>query len=237
MNIAVIFAGGTGRRMNSRTTPKQFLELHGKPILIYTLEHFQKHKQIDGIVLVCLENWIGYCTDLINEYKITKVSAVVPGGKSGQESIYHGVKRASEIYTDESIVLIHDGVRPLIDSKVISEDIECTGRYGNAITVSMASETVVYHNGDGLIGNILDRSRCMMARAPQCFILKDVLAMEERARKENKEFIDTASLMQYYGSELHAVTGPVENIKITTPEDYFILRAILDARENQQLIY
>lgn len=237
MNIAVVFAGGTGQRMNSRTTPKQFLELHGKPIIIYTLEHFQKHQQIDGIVLVCLENWIGFCTDLINKYKITKVAAVVPGGMSGQESIYHGLRRAAEIYSDKSIVLIHDGVRPLINSKIISDDIECAEKYGTAVTVSMATETIAYNNGDGVIEDIVDRSKCMIARAPQCFILRDVLAAEERAIKEGMSFVDTASLMKHYGHELHTVTGPVENIKITTPEDYFILRAILDARENQQLIY
>lgn len=104
MNIAVIFAGGTGQRMNTTSKPKQFLELHGKPILIYTLENFQNHTQIDGIVLVCLESWIDYCNELLQKYRITKVLKVVPGGNSGQESIFNGLKAANNIVGEEKTI-------------------------------------------------------------------------------------------------------------------------------------
>ena len=111
MNIAVIFAGGTGQRMNTASKPKQFLELHGKPILIYTLENFQNHPQIVGIVLVCLESWIDYCNELLQKYHITKVLKVVPGGNSGQESIFNGLaqKHMKEIYNkykDKGLVML-----------------------------------------------------------------------------------------------------------------------------------
>ena len=101
MNIAVIFAGGTGQRMNTASKPKQFLELHSKPILIYTLENFQNHQQIDGIILVCLENWIDYCNELLRKYHITKVLKVVPGGNSGQESIFNGLKAANDVIGED----------------------------------------------------------------------------------------------------------------------------------------
>ena len=170
MNIAVIFAGGTGQRMNTRTKPKQFLELHGKPILVYTLEQFQKHKEIDAIVLVMLESWIEYCKALVEQYRLSKVVSIVPGGSTGQQSICHGVKKAAELFPMESVVLIHDGVRPLIDYDTISRNIACVKKNGSAITVSPAIETTVIKNEQGLVGDIIERSRCQLAKAPQSFM-------------------------------------------------------------------
>lgn len=174
MNYALIFAGGTGSRMNSKTLPKQFLELHGKPIIIYTIELFEEHPDIDGIVVVCLEKYIPYLEKLLKRFQITKVQAIVPGGDNGQESIYHGVRKLHEICPEDSIVLVHDGVRPLIDEDTITANIECARRNGNAITTSHAIETVVLRNDEGQIVQIADRSHCEMARAPQTFILKEL---------------------------------------------------------------
>ena len=235
-NVAVIFAGGTGQRMNSKTKPKQFLELHGKPILVYTIEHFQRHKDIDGVVLVILESWIDYCNELVEKFRLTKVRAVIAGGDTGQASICNGIKKAAELFGEDSIVLIHDGVRPLIDEATISADIECAKKNGNAITVTSAIETVSLTDDDGKICDIFERSKCCMARAPQCFVLKDIIAAHEKAVAEgNKQFIDSASMMRYYGHELYTVPGAIENIKITTPSDYYIFRAIVDAREDSQI--
>ena len=115
MNIAVIFAGGVGSRMHSKERPKQFLEMYNKPIIIHTLEHFEKYKDIDAIVVVCINGWIQYLKDLLYKFRIEKVKLVVPGGTTGQLSIYNGLKAAKEIAGNEkSIVLIHDGVRPLM---------------------------------------------------------------------------------------------------------------------------
>ena len=133
MNIALIFAGGTGQRMNAGTTPKQFLEMHGKPILIYTLEQFENHDDIDGIVVVCLESWIPYLKKILNRFNITKVKIVVPGGSSGQDSIFQGLCAVHQLYSSEDIVLVHDGVRPLIDSDTITKAIRCTKANGNAV--------------------------------------------------------------------------------------------------------
>lgn len=238
MNIAVIFAGGTGQRMNTKSRPKQFLEVHSKPVIIYTLEHFQNHPKIDGIVVVCLESWIPYCKDLLDKFRITKVIAVVPGGKSGQESIYHGLQAAHDKCPEDSVVLIHDGVRPLIEEKTISDCLDCVRKNGNAITVSPAIETIFYRpEQEGHVGKIFRRSDCLMAKAPQCFYLKEIYAAHEKSLAEHKtDFIDSASMMQYYGHPLFTVEGPSENIKITTPSDFYIFRAILDAKEDFQII-
>lgn len=237
MNIAVIFAGGSGQRMNTRSKPKQFLDIHGKPVIIYTLEIFQEHKDIDGIILVCIESWIEYTKKLINKYNLTKILDVIPGGKSGQESIFLGLKTAYEKYDNESIVLIHDGVRPLINDEVITNCLDCVKQNGNAITISPAIETIFIKNEDGTVGDILKRADCELAKAPQCFYLKDIYNAHIRSKKENKyDFIDSASMMQYYGYKLYTVEGPAENIKITTPSDFYIFRAIMDARENLQIL-
>lgn len=240
MNIALIFAGGVGHRMNTKTIPKQFLELHGKPIIIYTLEQFDKHPEIDGIVVVCLETWISYLNKLLKKFGIEKVQAVVPGGYTGQASIRNGVYKINELYEKESIVLIHDGVRPLINSETISKNIQMVKEKGNSITVSPATETIAItideDNDDNEVGKIIPRVKCKIAKAPQCFILKNLYEAHYDAEQKGKEdYIDTACLMRDYGYKLYTVEGTPENIKITTPSDFYIFRAIMDARENSQI--
>lgn len=237
MNAALIFAGGTGKRMNSKAVPKQFLILYGKPLIIYTLEKFENHPDIDGIVIACLEEWIPKMKKYCEQFNITKVRAIVPGGASGQESIYHGLKSISSMYGDDDVVLIHDGVRPLVDPNTITKAIECANTKGNAITVTPAIETIFLDNeADGEVGRIIDRKQCLMARAPQCFHIKDIMDCHTKAIAEQKDdFIDSASMMKYYGHTLFTVEGRAENIKITTPVDFYMFRAIIDARENQQI--
>src|SRR5690554_1232828 len=123
MNIAIIFAGGVGIRMNSKEKPKQFLQLHGKPIIIYTLEVFEHHPQIDGIIVACVPEWIMYLQKLLIKFHIKKVSAIVPGGETGQLSIFNGLAAAEKLFPDDSVVLIHDGVRPLINEQIITDNI------------------------------------------------------------------------------------------------------------------
>ena len=138
-NIAVIFAGGSGRRMHTKDKPKQFLLVHGKPIIVHTIEQFENHPEIDGIIVVCIEGWIDYMNDMIYRYRLDKVKKVVPGGKTGQLSIYNGLCAAEEFFgTDGTIVLIHDGVRPLIDADTISRNIAAVREFGTAITCTVA---------------------------------------------------------------------------------------------------
>ena len=234
-NIAVIFAGGTGKRMNTRSKPKQFLELHGKPILVYTLEQFNNHVEIDGIVLVVLEEWITYCQKLVEKFRLDKVKAIVAGGDSALSSQKNGLLKVQELYANDSIVLIHDGVRPLVNEETISKNIASVKQYRTAITVTPAIETIAIKNETGEVGQIIERSKCELARAPQSFYLKDILAAHEKAEGEGIKFIDSASMMQHYGHLLYTVEGSPENIKITTPTDFYIFRALVDARENSQI--
>lgn len=138
----MIFADDTGTRMNTKSKPKQFLELHGKPIIIYTLEKFDNHPLIDSIVVVCIKPWIQYLNTLIKKFNLTKIVSVVAGGKTGQESIYNGLCEVERLYPSDSIVLLHDGVRPLIDEETITENINCAIENGNAITGAPAVETI-----------------------------------------------------------------------------------------------
>lgn len=240
MNIAVIFAGGTGQRMHTKSKPKQFLELKGKPIIIYTLELFDNHPEIDGIVVVCLESWIPFLQKMLRKFEINKVVEIVSGGGTGQESIYNGVCAAERFSINnnslsDDIVLIHDGVRPLITEETISENIASTKEKGNCITCVPATETFIINQPDDSL-EIPTRSQCMIARAPQTFYLKDILSAHRKAISEGKkDFIDSCGLMTYYGHRMNTIIGPMENIKITTPTDFFIFRAMVEVHENQQI--
>lgn len=238
-NIAVIFAGGSGVRMNTRSKPKQFLELRGKTIIIYTLELFDNHPLIDGIVVVCLESWIPFLKKMLKKFEINKVVKIVSGGDSGQDSIYRGLCAVEDYCKDKgeenAVVLIHDGVRPLIVDETITRNIEKVHEKGSAITVVPAIETFVIQKEEGQMV-IPDRSSCLLARAPQSFYLKDILSIH-RKNKENGNitFIDSCSMMSYFGYKMATIEGPMENIKITTPTDYFIFRAMVEVHENQQI--
>lgn len=236
MNYAVIFAGGAGRRMHTKSRPKQFLEYQGKPIIIYTLELFDNHSMIDGIVVACVEDWIPFLEKMLKKFEINKVVKVVSGGTSGQESIYKGLLAANEISKSiEDIVLIHDGVRPLITEQTITDNIETVRKEGSCITCIPATETFVVTKENGGL-EIPTRANSLIARAPQSFYLKDILSAHEQARKEGRnDFIDSCSMMHHYGHKLGMVIGPMENIKITTPTDYFIFKAMVEVHENQQI--
>ena len=236
MNIAVIFAGGVGRRMHTQSRPKQFLEYQGKPIIIYTLELFDNHPMIDGIVVACVEDWIPFLDKMLKKFEINKVKIIVPGGKTGQESIYKGLLAADEIsHGEEDIVLIHDGVRPLITEQTITDNIETVKKEGSCITCIPATETFIVTQEDGGL-EIPVRANSLIARAPQSFYLKDILGAHVQARKENRnDFIDSCSMMHHYGYKLGRVNGPMENIKITTPTDYFVFKAMVEVHENQQI--
>lgn len=237
MNIAVIFAGGVGVRMNSKSIPKQFLEVYGKPIIIYTLELFDNNIEIDGIVIACHKEWIDYLKKLIYKYRIKKILDITEGGTTGQLSIYNGLKSAKKYCNSiETIVLIHDGVRPLINNKVIHDNIESVKKYGTAITTSNATETFAIIDKNNNILEIKDRNISKIAKAPQSFWLNDILEVHENALIDGiTNSIDSCTLMYNYGKSLNAVEGPYTNIKVTTQEDYYMFRSIQEAKENLQL--
>ena len=238
MNIAVIFAGGTGTRMQSRERPKQFLEMCDKPIIVRTIQHFEDHPMIDAVVVVCIEEWIGHFEKLRYQYRLDKVKKTVTGGATGQLSIYHGLKAAKEIAKDEkAIVLIHDGVRPLINEHVITDNIESVRQFDSAITTAPVTETIlVVDETDSTIRQVPNRKDSRTAKAPQSFWLDDILAAHENALANGiTDCIDSCTMMNSIGRPLHLIDGPAENIKITTPVDFYVARAILETKENAQI--
>ncbi len=237
MNIGVIFAGGVGSRMHSKEMPKQFLKVHDKPIIIHTLEHFEKNDEIDAVVIACVADWIEHLKNLLYKYRIEKVKKIVAGGESGQISIYNGLCAAEEVASgNKAIVLIHDGVRPLINPSLLSENIRCVKENGSAVTAGIVKETIVVIDKDGRIEQVPSREKSRVAKAPQSFWLADILKVHRQAMKDGVlNAIDSCTLMKQYGHALFMLDGPYENIKITTPDDFYTMRAILDAKENAQI--
>lgn len=237
MNIGLIFAGGVGARMRSKGLPKQFLRIYDKPIIVHTIEHFQKCSDVDAVVVVCVKEWIEYFKELVIQYRLDKVKKITVGGNSGQLSIYNGLVASKEIAGEEkSIVLIHDGVRPLISSQLLSENIKNVHLFGSSITSAVVKETIVEIDDDDNFKSVPDRAHSRVAKAPQCFWLDDILNAHQKALSDGrKDFIDSCSMMYHYGFKLHMTEGPYENIKITTPDDFYTMRAILQVKEDAQI--
>ena len=232
---ALIFAGGSGQRMNSRSKPKQFLEMHGKPIIIYTLEHFEYHEEIDEIIVVCIKDWIQELRGLLSRYDVTKVSTIVPGGDTGHDSIYNGLKAMKLTTADEDIVLIHDGVRPLINAQLISKNIAAVKDYGNAITSEPVRESVVHCMDGNNIVDVPPRNQMYVAKAPQSFRFGEIIKLYDMAQKDGLKTIDAAHLCSLYKEPMHIIMSTKNNIKITEPADYYIFRALYEALEGQQI--
>lgn len=235
MTTALIFAGGTGQRMNTRSKPKQFLEMHGKPIIIYTLEHFEEHEEIDRIVIVSLKSWIGELKGTLERYDITKATMIVPGGETGHDSIYNGLVAMKGVAKEEEIVLIHDGVRPLITERLITDNIKAVREHGNAITVEATRESVI-QSKDGLhIDTVPPRDQMYIAKAPQSFRYGEILALYEKARTDGFKTIDSSHLLSIYRVPMYMIRSTKNNIKITDPADFFMFRALYEETENQQI--
>jgi len=222
--------------MNSYAKPKQFLELHGKPVILYTLEHFEEHPEIDNIIVVCIKSWIGEFEYLLRRYEYNKVSKIIPGGATGHESIYIGLSELEQVCSENDIILIHDGVRPLITKELISANIAKVLEYGSAITVEPVRESVVICSEGDLISSVPVRSTVYTAKAPQSFYYGQIWDIYQKAQKDGILSIDSAHLSSLYGVPMYTVESPPNNIKITAPTDYYIFRALYEAYENQQIL-
>ncbi|MCD7746694.1 MAG: 2-C-methyl-D-erythritol 4-phosphate cytidylyltransferase [Lachnospiraceae bacterium] len=235
MNLAIIFAGGSGVRMGAGI-PKQFLEINGKPILIHTLQLFQDHHEIDRIYLAMSRDYIEYAQALAEDYHIDKLAAVVPGGETAQDSIYNALKKAQEENPEDSIVLIHDGVRPCVEYDVITENIESVKAYGSAITATPCYETIMVSRDGRKVDDVPLRSESYAAQAPQSFYMRDILEAHEKIRMRENRYegmVDACTIYRALGRQPHIVAGNRGNIKVTTPEDVYMFRALLQYRENE----
>ncbi|WP_017792245.1 IspD/TarI family cytidylyltransferase [Leucobacter salsicius] len=233
-NIAVVFAGGVGSRMKSSTRPKQFLEIHGRPVIVHTLEVFQQHPEIDGIAVSILPEWHEYFERLVVRYELDKVRWIVDGGSTGQESRHNALRAVVADEGADAVVLVHDGVRPLIDAELVTKNIAAVQKYGSAITCTKMTETVVVERGSG-IGEVIPRDPLWTAQAPQSFRSGEILGVYDKAVADGEhDSIDSCSLMRHYGHDLHRVEGPRTNIKITTASDYYICRTFMTLAEDRE---
>lgn len=235
-NIAIIFAGGSGARMGTGI-PKQFIEIEGKPIIIYTLQNFEDHDEIDEIYIACLPRYIEKLEKLVKIYMISKVVKIVPGGETGQDSIYNALRAAIENNSPDDIVLLHDGVRPHITPELISDNIASVKTNGSAITCSEMFETPVVSKNKKLVEKTPHRHELYTAQAPQSFYLGDILEAHEKVRATNPDYeglVDSCMLMKSVGKEVFMVKGNRGNIKVTTPEDLYLLRGLLQYKETTQ---
>lgn len=237
-NIAVIFAGGSGARMGSGL-PKQFIEVEGKPIIIHTLELFEEHPAIDAIYIACKKEYIAKLQKMVKRFMITKVADIVAGGETGQDSIYNGLKAAFDAEGGDNLALIHDGVRPCITSETIDENIKMAIEKGSAVTCTKFFETPIMSVSGKIVEESPDRNHFYTAQAPQTFRLGDVIKAHIETRKSNPGYegiIDTCTLMRSTGETVYLVEGNRGNIKVTTPEDLYVFRAMLAYKENQQAL-
>lgn len=240
MNIALILAAGVGQRMRNAGLPKQFLKLLGKPIIIYTLEIFESLQDIDAIVLVCHGSYIEYMNKLLQIHQISKVKKVIVGGSDRQDSLKRGLSSVIQLDTrNDDIVVIHDGVRPMISSDIIKENIRAAKQYGCAISVHPVTESVVITDSDNVtIDNFKNRANTYSMTSPQTFklgLLREAYQKNDSINTDNLPLLDAAMVYAENGGNVHLVKEQNLNIKITTPEDFYYLRAILEMKENKYI--
>lgn len=235
MNIAIILAGGMGSR-TMQDIPKQFMNVYEKPIIIYTLENFQKNELIDAIEVVCLEGWHEILQAYAKQYNITKLKWIISGGDNGQQSIQNGIEALDGTCSDEDIVLIHDAIRPYVPQEIIDDCIMICREYGSGLSSIRCQETMV-HTIDGVEGiENIERSNVMRVQTPQAYQFKKAKwAYEQALLKDihNEVYINT--LMLHLGEKVFFSKGTQKNIKITTMDDVELFKALMKT-ENEEWI-
>ncbi len=241
MNFAIILAGGVGQRMRNSGLPKQFLEVFGKPIIIYTLEKFADSNNVDHVIVACNASWIDYMKELINKYNVNKIQEVVSGGKTRQDSIKNGLKAIIENGgMDTDIVVIHDGVRPLVEPGIINESIRVAQKYGGAMTVKAAVESVIITDKNEVdFSAFKKRDDTYSLTSPQTFKLEIVKELYLNQPVDHVEkimpLLDAALAYTAKGGSIHIIEENNNNLKITTPEDYYIMKAMLELEEGRKV--
>ena len=234
-NIALIIAGGRGNRMG-QDLPKQFLNIQDKPIIMYTCEAFQKHPLIDSIVIVCIDGWQTALQAYANQFNITKLRAIVPGGKNGQSSIYNGISAIAENGNSDDIVLVHVAIRPLVSQEIITKCIRTTEEFGSAVTCVPCAEALLETRDQETSGQVLDRDQVKRTQTPQGFSLGTLLKMHEEARRHGiTDSVASCTLAVELGMTVHFCPGSEKNIKLTTVDDIDIFKALLESKQAKWL--
>ena len=230
VNVALIVAGGSGTRMGG-DTPKQFHLINEKPLLVYTIEAFNKHPEIDSIVVVTSKEYIQTVKDWLLKYDLKKLFKVVEGGKSRQDSVYNGLKVIDEFFDEDDIVLIHDAARPLVSASIISENISACHHYDAVTTAIPTSDTILKVNEYHTIEDIPNRDELYQCQTPQTFRLGVILSAHEMARNgEIDNVTDDTKLVMAVNKDVFIVRGDKYNFKVTTPEDMLMLKALLERK-------
>ncbi len=238
MTTALVIAGGVGHRMG-QNIPKQFINVYDKPVIIYTLEGFEKHPMVDEILVVCLDGWHDVLRAYAKQFGISKLKQVVSGGATGQESIRNGVYALEGHCTEDDVIIIHDGIRPLIDAEVLTDVILKCREYGNAVTSLPYNEQifVVSPDDDNTTTQYIPRETLRRVSTPQAYKFGKLLAAYRRAFAEEIGIYGssyTNTMMVELGERLHFAAGSDKNIKLTTKDDLELFKAYLQSKKNQQ---
>ncbi|MBM6993053.1 MAG: 2-C-methyl-D-erythritol 4-phosphate cytidylyltransferase [Prevotella sp.] len=238
MNIALLTAGGIGNRMG-QDIPKQFMTIDNKPVIIYTMQAFQSHPQIDGICVVCLKGWDVVLQAYANQYNITKLKWIFEGGDSNQHSIRNGLVglRASGC-KDDDIILVHDGVRPLVSERIISENIEKCQKFGYAVTGLVCKEAIMQKVDDQVRNIAIPREKLIRTQTPHTYRLKTLLDTHAEADRRGIDgTVASCTLMAELGVEdQHLVMGSERNgLKLTQTEDIDLFKALIHTEQEQWL--
>lgn len=236
MNIAIVIAGGSGSRMNNEI-PKQFIHIYDKPILIYTLEGFEKHPEIDAIEVVCLDGWQDILKAYAKQFHINKLKWVVTGGNTGQESIRNGVDNLAGVCSDKDIIIIHDGIRPMVDMAVLSDVIVTAKRHGNAVTSLPYNEQIFKVNDEYTTKEYIPRETLRRVSTPQAYEYGKLKwaykeAFDRKIGIYGSSYTNT--MMVDLGEMLYFAAGSEKNIKLTTPDDLETFKAYLRSQKEER---
>lgn len=239
MNIAILIAGGSGKRMG-QDIPKQFINVYDKPVLLYTLESFERHPQIDAIEVVCIDGWHDVLRAYARQFNISKLKWIVPGGASGQESIRNGVYNLEGKAKPDDIIVIHDGIRPLVDASVLTDVLIKAQKYGNAVTSMPYNEQIFIINPDdsSTTKQYIPRETLRRVSTPQAYRFN---LLDEKYHEAFEKEIGiygssyTNTMMVELGVTLHFAAGSDKNIKLTTKDDLELFKAYLKADKDTWL--
>ena len=234
-NVALLIAGGSGNRMH-QDIPKQFITVNERPVIVYTLEAFENHPEIDAIAVVCIQGWEQVLWAYAKQFNITKLKYIVPGGKNGQDSIRNGVFELEKHFDKDDIVLIHDAIRPMVSAEIISDNIRVAREYGNAITVIPCAEAMM-QTEDGVVSvGSYPRDRLKRTQTPQAFKIGDICDLHRRALEAGiTNSVASCTLKIEMGEQVYFSAGSEKNIKLTTVDDIDIFKALLAAKRSEWL--
>ena len=237
MNIALIIAGGSGSRMG-QDIPKQFINVYDKPVLVYTLQGFQRHPQIDAILVVCIDGWHDVVRAYAKQFEVDKLKWVVSGGETGQESIRNGVYALEKICSDDDVIVIHDGIRPLVDETVLTDVIIKCKQYGNAVTSLPYNEQIFVIDDAVSTVKYIPRETLRRVSTPQAYKYGKLLWAYKKAFAEKIGIYGssyTNTMMVELGERLYFAAGSDKNIKLTTKDDLELFKAYLKSDKDNWL--